>query len=363
MATRSLRATIVLLSLVAAFGCSNETGASAGGSGGGGSGAAGTSGTAGSAGSNGTACEPDDGVAEAPCGALQCNGKCFPTSGPCRAGCQRVGTARNTYSVLFEGGYAYHYNSSTLDRIDLATYQSERLPATVLGFSNTVVKDGVVYWYAQGSLNRSEIGGTPTTLLTTDTSYFDDIAELDGTIYLLDSLDWYSIPTAAPAANAIMSAFGDIPFSMGYDDQYLYLSGHLAGINDGSHTYRATGANIGVPEEICDGIAQIEGRIYGDYFYRWGIEVPTVYRRCPKTGGVFTDFATVPSPFRDFVAKGDALYGLDDDGNLHRIRSSTDSTIIARIDPLHANTVVTDGTHVYLPTGSNVDGALFRIIE
>jgi hypothetical protein len=65
-----------------------------------------------------------------------------------------------------------------------------------------------------------------------------------------------------------MSAFGDIPFSMGYDDQYLYLSGHLAGINDGSHTYRATAANIGVPEEICDGIAEIDGRIYGDYFYR-----------------------------------------------------------------------------------------------
>jgi hypothetical protein len=90
-----------------------------------------------------------------------------------------------------------------------------------------------------------------------------------------------------------------------------------------------------------------------------------MYRRCPKTGGTFVDFATVNVAFTDDlrVEKGDALYGVDELGNLHRIRSATDQTVIARFTPDEAAVLGTDGTSVYVATGSPGSGALFRILE
>jgi hypothetical protein len=184
----------------------------------------------------------------------------------------------------------------------------------------------------------------------------NSLALLDRTIYLRGSTDWYSISLddftttdLAPGPN------DDSPYSIAYDDRYLYFN------HDGV-TLRGTSGDLSSAARLCDDMSELRGRIHGDYLYAYEIDA-LLFRRCPKSGGTFEDLITLPAPFKSWIGKGDALYGLTQEGELHRVRSADDDVVIAHFPPQQSMQVSTDGTHVYVGSGFNENGSFFRIVE
>jgi hypothetical protein len=309
-------------------------------------------------------CTPDDGVPDPPCGQgeqMRCNGKCFTTPGQCQAGCELVARARNTRNVLFEHGLAYHYNASTLTVTDLATHVEK---ANLLGpFSSSFrvvgVRDGSVYWHFEGWLYKAPAGGDTIQWVKTPALLADSLAFAGNQLYLAGDSTLYGVPLGdAPAVTTLSTAGYDV----GYDDAALYLVGALG--TDTLGTYRFAGGDLTKSVFLTRELMDLGGRIYGDYLYSEDATGgQAVYRRVAKTGGATQAFLTTPMQFRSTVAAHDALYALDAEGKVKRIRSAQDIAEVARGDAAQAFAVVTDGESVYLATGLNQDGGLFRILE
>jgi hypothetical protein len=143
----------------------------------------------------------------------------------------------------------------------------------------------------------------------------------------------------------------------------LYLVGRFGpGMQAG--TYRFDAGDLTTPTFVTHELMDLGGRLTGDFLYDLSGNIDQVaYTRVAKTGGAVQELLRAPMPFKSTAAARDALYALDAEGQVQRIRAPQDITRVARGDAEQAVAVVSDGDHVYLATGKNTDGGLFRILE